>query len=135
MFFDSNMAVNVSVIRVIVHLKVTEMMIAMSSLPSLTAHDSETYDDDDAFSNVPVNVPLGFSRPEQLVEHEPIIKGSFYIAQYPVRWPAQSALHVLSPPWQTCPFRHQLVFSGKHFQLYECYHALADCVQENLIVN
>ena len=36
-------------------------------------------------------------------------KGSFYIAQYPV----QSALH-FCPPWQTCSFRHQLGFSGKH---------------------
>ena len=40
-------------------------------------------------------------------------KGSFYIAQYPVRWTAQSALHFF-PPWQTCSFRHQLGFSGKH---------------------
>ena len=40
-------------------------------------------------------------------------KGSFYIAQYPVRWTAQSALH-FCPPWQTCSFRHQLGFSGKH---------------------
>ena len=41
------------------------------------------------------------------------VKGSFYIAQYPVRWTAQSALH-FCPPWQTCSFRHQLGFSGKH---------------------
>ena len=40
-------------------------------------------------------------------------KGSFYIAQYPVCWTAQSALH-FCPPWQTCSFRHQLGFSGKH---------------------
>ena len=40
-------------------------------------------------------------------------KGSFYIAQYPVRCTAQSALH-FCPPWQTCSFRHQLGFSGKH---------------------
>ena len=40
-------------------------------------------------------------------------KGSFYIAQYPVRWTAQSAL-IFCPPWQTCSFRHQLGFSGKH---------------------
>ena len=39
-------------------------------------------------------------------------KGSFYTAQYPVRRTAQSALH--SAPWQTCSFRHQLGFSGKH---------------------
>ena len=32
---------------------------------------------------------------------------------YPVRWTAQRALYVL-PPWQTCSFRHQLGFSGKH---------------------
>ena len=31
---------------------------------------------------------------------------------YPVRWTAQSALHFT--PWQTCLFRHQLDFSGKH---------------------
>ena len=40
-------------------------------------------------------------------------KGSFYIAQYPVRRTAQSAVH-FPPPWQTCSFRHQLGFSGKH---------------------
>ena len=40
-------------------------------------------------------------------------KGRFYIAQYPVRWTAQSALHFCLP-WQTCSFRHQLGFSGKH---------------------
>ena len=27
----------------------------------------------------------------------PILKGSFYIAQYPVRWTAQRALHFLPP--------------------------------------
>ena len=32
---------------------------------------------------------------------------------YPVRWTAQSALHFCTP-WQTCSFRHQLGFSGKH---------------------
>ena len=26
-----------------------------------------------------------------------VLKGSFYIAQYPVRWTAQSALHFLPP--------------------------------------
>ena len=40
-------------------------------------------------------------------------KDSFYIAQYPVRWTAQSALHFCLP-WQTCSFRHQLGLSGKH---------------------
>ena len=42
-------------------------------------------------------------------------KVCFYntVAQYPVRWAAQSALHFT--PWQTCSFRHQLNFSGKHF--------------------
>ena len=29
---------------------------------------------------------------------------------YPVRWTVQNALHFT--PWQTCPFRHQLDFSG-----------------------
>ena len=33
--------------------------------------------------------------------------------QYPLRWNAQSTLHFTS--WQTCPFRHQLDFSGKHW--------------------
>ena len=42
-------------------------------------------------------------------------KGSLYIAQYPVNWTAQSALYFLPPPpRQTCSFRHQLGFSGKH---------------------
>ena len=36
----------------------------------------------------------------------------FYIAQYPVCWTAQSALHFT--PWQTRSFRLQLYFSGKH---------------------
>ena len=39
------------------------------------------------------------------------VEGSFYIAHYPVRWTAQSALHFCLP-WQTCSFRHQLGFSG-----------------------
>ena len=33
-------------------------------------------------------------------------KGCFYIAQYSVRWIAQSALHFCLP-WQTCSFRHR----------------------------
>ena len=37
----------------------------------------------------------------------------FYIAQYPVRWTAQTAVHVT--PWQTCSFRHQLDVSGRHY--------------------
>ena len=40
------------------------------------------------------------------------VKVCFYIAQYPVRWTAQSALHFT--PWQPCSFRHQLDFSGRH---------------------
>ena len=40
-------------------------------------------------------------------------KGSLYIAQYPVRWPLK-APYTFCPPWQTCSFRHQLDFSGKH---------------------
>ena len=40
------------------------------------------------------------------------VKVCFYIAQYPVRWTAQSALHVT--PWQTWSLQHQLDFSGKH---------------------
>ena len=42
------------------------------------------------------------------------VKSSFYIAQYPVRWTAQSAFTFCPPPWQTCSSRHQLGFSGKH---------------------
>ena len=40
------------------------------------------------------------------------VKVCFYTAQYPVRWIAQSVSHFT--PWQTCSFRHQLGFSGKH---------------------
>ena len=40
-------------------------------------------------------------------------KGTFYIAQYLVRWTAQRALHGFLP-WQTCSFQHKLGFSGKH---------------------
>ena len=50
---------------------------------------------------------------------------SFYIAQYPVRWTAQNALHFT--PWQTCSFRHQLGFSGTHsamLQLLCKYYSL-----------
>ncbi len=39
-------------------------------------------------------------------------KVCFYIAQYPVRWTTQCL--TLFVPWQTCSFRHQLAFSGKH---------------------
>ena len=35
-----------------------------------------------------------------------------YIARYPVRRTAQSALHFI--PWQTCSFQDHLNFSGKH---------------------
>ena len=39
----------------------------------------------------------------------------FYIAQYPVRWTAESALHFSSPVHPSwCSFRHQLGFSWKH---------------------
>ena len=40
------------------------------------------------------------------------VKVCFYTAQYLVRWTALSALYFT--PWQTCSFRHQLDFSGKH---------------------
>ena len=45
-----------------------------------------------------------------------MVKACFYIVQtvqYPVRWTSQSALHFFLPK-QTCSFRHQLDFSGKH---------------------
>ena len=40
------------------------------------------------------------------------LKVCFYMVQYPIRWTAQSALHFTSR--QTCSFRHQLGFSGRH---------------------
>ena len=40
------------------------------------------------------------------------VKVCFNTAQYPVGWTAQRASHFT--PWQTCPFRPQLDFSGKH---------------------
>ena len=52
---------------------------------------------------------------DSILQEVGLKKGTFYIAQYPVRWTAQSALPFLPPPpWQTCSFRHQLGFSGKH---------------------
>ena len=39
-------------------------------------------------------------------------KECFYIAQYPVHWMLKTFLHFT--PRQTCSFRHQLDFSGKH---------------------
>ena len=40
------------------------------------------------------------------------VKVSSYIARYPVRRTAQSALHFT--PWQTCSFQGHLNFSGKY---------------------
>ena len=37
------------------------------------------------------------------------VKVVFYIVLGPL-----NALHTFCPPWQTCSFRHQLGFSGKH---------------------
>ena len=56
-----------------------------------------------------------WSAPISLSTYCHLKKGSFYIAQYPVRWTAHSALHFFLP-WQTCSFRcrHQPGFSGKH---------------------
>ena len=48
-----------------------------------------------------------------------MVKAHSYIAQYPVRWTAQSALHFT--PWQTCSFRHQLNFCGKHSDILHIY--------------
>ena len=42
-------------------------------------------------------------------------KKYFFTAQYSVDWTTQNALHFT--PWQTCSFRHQLDFSGKHSSL------------------
>ena len=53
------------------------------------------------------------------LETQPICKGKTLpkrcsdVAQYPVHWTTQSAFHFT--PWQTCSFRHQFDFSGKHF--------------------
>ena len=50
------------------------------------------------------------------------VKVRSYIARYPVRRTAQSALHFT--PWQTCSFQGHLNFSGKHsatLQLREDY--------------
>ena len=50
------------------------------------------------------------------------VKVRSYIARYPVRRTAQSALHFTS--WQTCSFQSHLNFSGKHsatLQLHEDY--------------
>ena len=41
-----------------------------------------------------------------------MVKACFYISQYPVRWSSQITLQFTR--WQTCSFRHQLDFSGKH---------------------
>ena len=41
-----------------------------------------------------------------------VVKVCFYILHYPVCWAAQSTLN--STTLQTCSFRHQLDFSGKH---------------------
>ena len=41
-------------------------------------------------------------------------KGSFYIAQYPVRWTAQSALHFFALPDRPVHSDTVLGFSGKH---------------------
>ena len=54
-------------------------------------------------------------------------KVCFYIAQFPVLWTAQSALH-FTP--QTCSFRHQLGFSGKHSS-----HASITRKDYSLIIN
>ena len=35
-----------------------------------------------------------------------------YIAKYPILRTAQIAVHFT--PWQTCPIKHRLNFSGKH---------------------
>ena len=42
-----------------------------------------------------------------------------YMAQYPVRWTTQSALHF--GPWLTCSFRHQLRFSGKQSSIHNLF--------------
>ena len=41
-------------------------------------------------------------------------RGSFYIAQYPVRWTAQSASHVFAFPDRPVHSDTVLGFSGKH---------------------
>ena len=46
------------------------------------------------------------------LDYEVKLKVCFYIALYPVRWTAQSALHFTH--WQTCSFQPQLRFSRKY---------------------
>ena len=50
------------------------------------------------------------------------VKGKvcFHVPKYPVRWTAQSTLHFT--PWQTCSFRHQVDFSGKHSAMLQLLH-------------
>ena len=60
----------------------------------------------------PITLVIGwsmFSNKDKLIKNS---KGMFYIAQYPVLWTTQSYLHFT--PRQTCSFRHQLDFYGKH---------------------
>ena len=50
------------------------------------------------------------------------VKGKvcFHVPKYPVRWTAQGTLHFT--PWQTCSFRHQVDFSGKHSAILQLLH-------------
>ena len=67
------------------------------------------------------------------------VKVCFYIAQYPVCWSAQNALHFT--PWQTCSFGHQLDFSqqsahilcivAKCLQVSKNVTIVFDCFSQN----
>ena len=50
------------------------------------------------------------------------VKVSSYVARYPVRRTAQSAVHII--PWQTCSFQGHLNFSGK----YSSNTIVVDCM-------
>ena len=62
------------------------------------------------------------------------VKVCIYIAQYPVRWTAQSALH-FSSPWQTCSFRHQLELSGKHSAMPQLLRRVYSLTLPTLSIN
>ena len=52
------------------------------------------------------------SSPRYNITTDDMYKKGMFNMYYVICWTAQSALHFT--PWQTCSFRHQLDFSGKH---------------------
>ena len=51
-----------------------------------------------------------------------LVKVHSYIAQCLVLWTTQSSVHFI--PWQTCSFKRQLNFSGKHLAMLQLLHRL-----------